>query len=496
MGMMSFMIPGGLPADARVALQKATLIAGLDQTPFPCQVEVRDDRINLNREQQDSGHLSIPWLIDGSGHFITSTATLMERLNPYHLLIELARGKVNQIRNQSVEWQSIGLKLSETFLQLQRQATRALGQALIELPEGEAYRQAQISISLGYQAADELTDLYTSQVFSLRHERQLKLDSMLSCRLNQVPVDAEEQAFLRAFNTATLAPRWASVQPSSRQYDFEALDAVVAWASNKGIKLTAGPLIDLRFEGMPKWLSRWHGDPVAMMSWICNYVELVVRHFKGKISRWVICSGMNLTRLPGFGEDELLRLALRLNEIALAIDPDLELTLGLAQPWGEYMAEGQHSYSPFIFADTLCREGLTFSAFELEWFMGVTPRGSFCRGQLEFSRLLDLFGLLGVPLQLACSYPSSAETDPLADASQTVGLAGFHRSGLSTKGQAEWTAELVTLALAKPHVQGVTWDHFTDALPHANPMGGLVDREGKIKPALEVLANLRAEHLH
>ena len=35
---------------------------------------------------------------------LTSTATLRSREEPYRLLVELARGKLNQVRNQLTEW--------------------------------------------------------------------------------------------------------------------------------------------------------------------------------------------------------------------------------------------------------------------------------------------------------------------------------------------------------------------------------------------------------
>ena len=47
--------------------------------------------------------------------------------------------------------------------------------------------------------------------------------------------------------------------------------------------------------------------------------------------------------------------------------------------------------------------------------MGVTPRGSYCRDLLDASRVLDLYALLGMPLQVTLGYPSAGGADPLAD---------------------------------------------------------------------------------
>src|SRR5439155_17050123 len=109
-------------------------------------------------------------------------------------------------------------------------------------------------------------------------------------------------------------------------------------------------------------------------------------------------------------------LTARLAEAAWQVDPDLELVISVNQPWGEYMARKEYTYSPFIFADTLIRAGLKLAALELEWIMSVSPRGTYCRDALDASRQLDLYALLGVPLQVTLAYPCAEGPDALADA--------------------------------------------------------------------------------
>src|SRR5207247_3453517 len=136
-----------------------------------------------------------------------------------------------------------------------------------------------------------------------------------------------------------------------------------------------------------------------------------------------------------------------------------EVVIGVSQPWGEYMAVADRTYSPFIFADNLIRTGLNLSGLNLEMVMGVKGRGSYCRDLLEASRLLDLYALLGVPLQVTLGYPSSAEADPKADPEADVG-AGHWQNGCSAAVQAAWAASFGALSLCKPYVRGVTWCHL------------------------------------
>ena len=134
------------------------------------------------------------------------------------------------------------------------------------------------------------------------------------------------------------------------------------------------------------------------------------------------------------------------------------------------------------------------SALELEWIMGVSPRGSYCRDALDASRQLDLYAMLGVPLQLTLAYPSGDGPDALADPELKVG-AGCWRAGFSPETQADWASTFAQLALCKPFVRGVTWAHLTDGEEHALPNCGLFDASGQPRPALAQLKAIRTASL-
>src|SRR5262249_45573182 len=137
----------------------------------------------------------------------------------------------------------------------------------------------------------------------------------------------------------------------------------------------------------------------------------------------------------GVSADGLLGLTARIVEAARQVDSKLDLTIGIAQPWGEYMAVEDRTHSPFIFADTLIRSGLTITGLDLEIMMGAMPRGSYCRDPLETSRLIDLYSLLGVPLCIQLAYPSADGPDSAADQEMQVG-AGYWHEGVTPAAQA------------------------------------------------------------
>jgi hypothetical protein len=495
MGVMTFQLPTGLPEDAARELQRACVVGGPDNMPYPTQVRGDANRLVLARNVDESGCLVVPWAVDGVGLLMSTSATLIERPTPYHLPLELARGKVNQLRSQAYDWLAGGLPVPPALHDQIRDATRAFSAAVTQSPGASAGPAAQAALVLAHLAADALVRVYVEQVFGVRHQRSARLDTALGCRLGTVLLpDEQARPLLDACNSVSLPFAWNEIEPAEANYRWEPHDALLDWAQAQGLTVAAGPLIDFSRARLPDWLWLWERDLHSLASFMCDYVETAVRRYRGRVRSWQLTAASNYASLLGLGEDELLWLTVRLVEAARGADPDLELAVGVAQPWGEYMALEDRTHSPFVFADTLIRSGLNLAALDVEFVMGVTPRGSYCRDLMEASRLLDLYALLGVPLRVTAGYPSAADPDPLADPELAVG-AGHWRDGYRPEVQAVWAEAFVGLALCKPTVQGVFWTHFSDAEPHQFPQCGLLDVRGQVKPALERLRDLRQQHL-
>ena len=132
----------------------------------------------------------------------------------------------------------------------------------------------------------------------------------------------------------------------------------------------------------------------------------------------------------------------------MQIAPDIELVVGVSQPWGEYLAREEHTYLPLVFLDTLLRAGLRLSALDLEIAMGIDPRGSYCRDLLEISRLMDSFAVLGTPLHVSLCFPSSSEMDSNAESEQEL-TAGYWHGGFTPEAQRDWAVAVAALAAVK-----------------------------------------------
>ncbi len=109
MGVLKFQLPSNDLARRLPGFRKA-YITGLDRTPGRLSVEFRNGLMACFRETSESGRLFVPWPIAGYGTPVVGTATLAERLSPYVLALELAQGKLNDVRNQMADWVQMGLR--------------------------------------------------------------------------------------------------------------------------------------------------------------------------------------------------------------------------------------------------------------------------------------------------------------------------------------------------------------------------------------------------
>ncbi|MBN9118526.1 MAG: hypothetical protein J0I06_05095 [Planctomycetes bacterium] len=502
MGSMTFLLPNPVPAAAAATLADACVASAVgysDQSPVPTRTRVGADRLVLTREQNESGYLVVPWPVEPFGTVVVSSTTLRERDEPYRLVVELARGKLNQVRAQTAEWQSIGLRTGPDFDLALTAATRLFGRAALAPAPAEADALAARALEQAHGLADRLVRDYIEQMLDTRHHlngaNNVPLDTRLAARYGRAPVGAAADEYAQTFNAAGVCFRWRDVEPSEAQYVWDEADAAVAAAQKSGLPVTIGPIIDLAPGMLPPWAAGWAADLPALATCMCDYLETVVGRYRGDVRRWVVCAGFNHADALGLVDDDRLRLAYRLFEAAAQVDANLELVLSVAQPWGDYLTSEDQTITPITFPDDLIRAGVRLNAVELEVRAGTRPRGSLPRDLLDTARILDAFGMLGLPLEVALSLPSADAPDPLAaEHQQTVWRPGW-RAGPSPEGQAEWGASFAALALSWPQVRAVTWDHWTDADPHLIPHGGLLDAPGRPKPLLARLRALRTEHL-
>jgi hypothetical protein len=320
------------------------------------------------------------------------------------------------------------------------------------------------------------------------------LPTVLGCSLGDSPLALpQQQQFLTAFNGAAIPLQWRCIEPEEGDYRWETYDAQVEWALANNLMLRGGPLVDLSPNGLPKWLSQWENDYWNLQSFVCDFIETVMSRYLGKIRTWEVAARPNAGGALALTEENRLTVVAKILEVARQVDQEGQFLIRIDQPWGEYQARGQHKLSPVQFADALVRAGMDLSAINLEIGVGFSPMGSPSRDLIDFSRMIDQWSLLGLPLQVTLAFPSGTDHD----ANQTTDLEVDARSWkipVSEEAQARWIDDYLPLLLAKPAIVAVFWNHLSDAQPHRFPHAGLVRPDGSGKPSLASIVRQRELH--
>jgi len=490
MGLMRFLI---CPPD-RITEEMAqqAYLCGLDRIPWRGWVRWQAGELVIERMTTESGNLYIPWHVEGYGLLTLSTATLRERPEPYLLPLELARGKIVQVRNQLADWQSVGLVAPEAVEEKVRTSIRTFGEAVVAPQEAPAsVGLAEEALRLAVDAGTMLATAFCEQALAIRRRAAGKLTSLLGADLGVSPLDDYTAGqFLQTFNAAIVPMVWRETEAHEGRFCWDIYDQQIAWCRDNGLTVLAGPLLEFDQRCIPDWLYLCDNDFDSLVSFSSEFVGAAVERYRGKVDVWISAGRVNTAEALSLTEEERVKLTARAIELTRALDPEAEVTISFDQPWGEYLARQGNDFPPIHFADALLRAELGLTGLVLEINVGYCPGGTFPRDPLEVSRQIDFWSMLGVPLYVAVAVPSSSQPDPLAQR-RTIACAG----AWTPADQQAWANRYLPLLLAKPNVRGVLWSQLRDSEPHSYPHGGLFDLRRHPKPALRQLASIRQAHL-
>jgi hypothetical protein len=495
MGVMKFQLPSTEPEGHLPDYRKA-YITGLDRTPGRLAVELRNGLLTCVRDTTESGRLFVPWPIAGHGTPVVGTATLAERPAPYILPVELARGKLNDIRNQLADWIQMGLRSTPELEGALSEAHHAFIKAATSTDRtGACALAAQDSLQFASKAGDLLMDAYTAQILQSRLAVTSKLSTQLGSVLDYSPPKLPPLLdWPGTFNMCQLGVSWRQIAPSEGQFRWDLLDAQIAWCRRGGHIFEVGPLIEFRQDALPDWIWLWEGDCETIGGLAADFVRQTVQRYKGRVPLWHVAHRAASAEILGLTEEEQIRITARAVQVAHQVDPSAQLTVGIDRPWAEWMGSSHFQLGPLHLCDYLLRADLGLSGIAIEIAPGYSAPGSYLRDLFEFSKLLDLYSLLNVPLHIWMAFPSGDGPDPHASPSVRVEPSQWP-GPVNDANQAAWASKWIALAVAKPFIRAVTWLHTSDALPHLYPHAGLLRADGTAKPLLAWLRMLRKETL-
>ncbi|MFN0199070.1 MAG: endo-1,4-beta-xylanase [Planctomycetaceae bacterium] len=461
-------------------------ITGIDTRVFPIRVEMEGEILACRRQTSESGRLHVAFPIPGYGCPVVGTSSLREQDEPYLLAVELARGKISQLRDQIGAWEIAGMQIPESVPPLMKEAHHFFAKATACQSEvDEASRLAIEALQKAFAASELLAGEYAQQRLQMRQRRSSQLPAFLGCNLgDRIPSPEQEKVIHNAFQAVGIGIEWKNIEPEEGNYFWETADKQVEWAAKQRLLIRGGPLLDLGADGLPRWLWQWEHDFLNMQHFVCDFVQTAISRYVSQIRMWEVACRVNTGGALTLTEEQRLALVARVLEASRKVDDETQLLIRIDEPWGEYQARGQHRLSPLQFVDALVRSGLGLSGVNLEINIGYRPRGTASRDLMDFSRLIDLWSSLGVPLYLTIGFPSGTCVDPLSCQDLEVGTQGW-KSNWSEESQAEWVEKYLPLLLAKPAVVGLFWTHLSDQGSHECPHAGLFRADGTAKPVIE-----------
>jgi hypothetical protein len=471
-------------------------MCGPDDLPWFSRAYFSGDQLVIERNEDDSGRIFVPWRVGSSGPILISTSTLMEREEPYILEVELARGMANTLRNQIAQWEMMGLVVPDSLRAKVLEATRLFSRAATSQSDLAAAAAAgQSSLDTTIDAMHELATEYVSQALAMRRAQQRQFTSWFGVHLGgHRPKANVARHVVNTFNMVSLPLTWRTVEAVEGRRDWTDADAQVDWAHSAGLRVCAGPLLELDDRGVPDWTYLWEGDFDSLLKFMVDHVRAVVERYRGKVHLWQVAARLTHGHALGLSEEARLQLAAKAIVTVRQLDPATPRVVTFDQPWAEYLANEQLDLAPMHFADALVRADLGLSGIGLELNVGYHPGGSVHRGPLAISRLVDTWSLLELPLLVALTHPSSAGEDPQTNGK--IRVLNSEQNEVTPESQRDWIREHVPLLLSKNAVQVVLWNQLSDAAPHHYPHSGVFNVEDKPKPALEALKKIRQQYLN
>ena len=360
---------------------------------------------------------------------------------------------VNRLRNQIAQWEMMGLVVPDDLRDEVLEATRDFSRAATTQdepeppPSGPSARSPRPSTRWTARPPS-----YAEQAIEMRRAQSKKLDHLVR-RAPGRPDAAGRTSRGNCCRRSTWCrcrSRGGRSKPAKVAAIGSEADAQVEWAQTAGLRIMGGPLLELDDRGVPDWTYLWEGDFDSLLGFMLDHVRdgrrsaIAARSTSGKSpSRMTHGHVLGAQRRASGCRSRPRRSPRSASSIRRR-----RSSSSFDQPWAEYLASEQLDLAPLHFADALVRADLGLSGLGLEINVGYHPGGSPHRGPLAFSRLIDTWSLLELPLLVALTLPSSADEGP-AWPTAKIQVLSSEADEVTPESQRDWIERHVPLLLAK-----------------------------------------------
>lgn len=470
-------------------------VLGGDRVPRRSHATRHGDRLEVECEAREAVKVRFPFQVGPNRELMLTTCALRQGAkNDYGILPELARGTLHRLKNVAALCESAEIALGPSILAFLEEATQAFCEAVTSQHHPvEADRAARRSLEKSLSAFEEIAPIYAeaSRQFVATHAPQRSF--LLGVFLHDLPPVELSPLLQKTFNTGVIQPIWKNCEPTPGRYDWSHVEQPFQYCRHRDIKTVVGPILRLDHLTTPDWLYLWDNDFSELLARSTKFVEGVVRKFGGDTDFWYCASGLNHCRTLSLTDEQQLHLLLSSIETIRKQEPRTPVLVSFDLPWGEYLASSDRELAPIHFAEELVRGGIGVSGIGLEMNLGRERGTSFFRDFFEVSDLLDQWGMLGIPLFVSISVPSSWRADPHAVYPLTEPPPEDQR--ISRRSQRELVQKILPAVATHPSVQGLFWNQASDEGPHLYPNSGLIDVKGRSKSVVGAIEELARKYL-
>ncbi len=499
MGEFRFRVPEFWNFEARHA--RTVHVVGLDGVPRPCNIQLEQDCVVIRRNQNESGRTYVSFPFRSRGELMICTGTLPESSDVYDFTIELARGTINRLRNQTSIWQEGGLQISERVQQLTRLATEMLVSAITG-PEQAATDKARDALDQAIEAIFELGTQFGQEISAFRVSE------------SEIP----------SFWMATRFSPGSTVLAEKNGFDFTAITIDEALVNKSGFgvpRLIVGPVLDA--SPMSTFSVDNESFDVGRQK-LLNQCDVLLDDLPTGTTLIHVASNLN-----GIGHKNLsYRQQIQLTtELISRFDDsthEIPVMVSFDYPWAERLAWSVGGIHPLQIADDIMRNGCRISFIGLDINLDYWPCGSVSRDPFQWIDIIDLWSQLGLPLVLCLRFPQPSTKNESVELIGATEYRSTHEENVTIAIESDDEVEeseshqkvvggntirenqthaqrlkllevLLPMLVARPGVHGVFWRQWNDGQDPRFPHAGLLDDDGMAKPTMQLIEQLRTKVL-
>ncbi|WP_148618891.1 hypothetical protein [Mariniblastus fucicola] len=465
MGEFRFRLPSNWePTNSQA---KSIHVIGLDGVPSPCRVSSDEGILTIARNRDESGKVFLAFPFEDFGEFTIGTGTLPESQTPYQLLIELARGTLNRLRNQISIWQEGGLEIAEEVHDQVGQATRLLSQAIMQTDPAASDQGSRDALHIAMSANLKVSEQFGAEVSKYRTSQP----------------DMPRFWFANAVGADEVKPEHCEAEPFQLVQAAPELADAAAEAGNK--RTIVGPFLDASPGGMQEEIVALD-DFFARRDYILNRCRKTIRQLNPSSSLLHVVSGLNGMGHRHLSYPQQTQITSDMLNLIDESQIDVPMMVSFDYPWAERLATAVGGAHPLQIADSLLRQGVPINFIGLDVNLDYWPCGSVVRDPLQWIDMIDIWSQLGLPLIFCFRMPTMAKP-AIPRSGQLINEV---RSELTDEQRLSILETLLPMMIARPGVHGFIWRQWKDSDDERFPGGGLVTETGDEKPVLELLRNV------